>query len=59
MLSKNGRLKLAIQKDGRITEDSVNLLRAAGLDFDIRSRALVAPCRDGGQGNGEYCPARS
>jgi ATP phosphoribosyltransferase len=46
MIARNGRLKLAIQKEGRITEDSVNLLRAAGLDFDIRSRALVAPCRN-------------
>jgi len=46
MLSTNGRLKLAIQKDGRITDESVTLLKAMGLDFDIRSRALVSPCRN-------------
>ena len=46
MLSTNGRLKLAIQRDGRITDDSVALLKAMGLDFDIRSRALVSPCRN-------------
>ena len=46
MIARNGRLKLAIQSNGRITEDSVNLLRSAGLDFEIRSRALVAPCRN-------------
>ena len=46
MLSTNGRLKLAIQKDGRITEESITLLKAMGLDFDIRSRALFSPCRN-------------
>jgi ATP phosphoribosyltransferase len=46
MLSTNGRLKLAIQKDGRITDESVTLLKAMGLDFDIRSRGLVSPCRN-------------
>lgn len=46
MLSTNGRLKLAVQKDGRITEDSIALLKAMGLDFDMRSRALFSPCRN-------------
>ncbi len=46
MLSTNGRLKLAIQKDGRITDDSISLLKAMGLDFDMRSRALFSPCRN-------------
>jgi ATP phosphoribosyltransferase len=46
MPSTNGRLKLAVQKDGRITEESVGLLRSAGFDFDIRSRALFSPCRN-------------
>lgn len=46
MLSTNGRLKLAIQRDGRITEESIALLKATGLDFDIRSRALFSPCRN-------------
>src|SRR5712671_6986787 len=46
MLAQNGRLKIAIQRDGRITEDSLALLRAAGLEFDTRSRSLFAPCRN-------------
>lgn len=46
MLAHNGRLKLAVQKDGRITEDSLNLMKAAGLDFEIRSRSLFSPCRN-------------
>ncbi len=46
MIARNGRLKVAIQKDGRIAEDSTALLKGAGLDFDIRSRALVSPCRN-------------
>ena len=46
MLAQNGRLKLALQKDGRITEDSVNLLRATGLELEFQSRALFSPCRN-------------
>ncbi len=46
MLAHNGRLKLAIQKDGRITEDSINLLKATGLEIEIRSRSLFSPCRN-------------
>ncbi len=44
MLAHNGRVKLAIQKDGRITEDSINLLKSTGLDLEFRSRALFSPC---------------
>jgi ATP phosphoribosyltransferase len=44
MLAHNGRLKLAVQKDGRITEDSLALLKAAGFDFESRSRSLFSPC---------------
>ncbi|HEY6190756.1 MAG TPA: ATP phosphoribosyltransferase [Bacteroidota bacterium] len=46
MIPSNGRLKLAIQKDGRMTEDSITLLKATGLDFDLRSRSLFSPCRN-------------
>ena len=46
MQPSNGRLKIAIQKDGRITDESIGLLKAMGLDFDIRSRALFSPCRN-------------
>ncbi len=46
MLAGNGRLKIAIQREGRIAEESAGLLRAAGLDFEMRPRALVSPCRN-------------
>ncbi len=46
MARENGRIRLAIQKDGRITEESQNLLRAMGLELEFRSRALVSPCRN-------------
>ncbi|HET8675466.1 MAG TPA: hypothetical protein VFO63_06770 [Blastocatellia bacterium] len=40
MDNRNGRLKLAVQKDGRITEDSIALLRASGLEFAFSPRSL-------------------
>lgn len=46
MIARNGRLKLAVQKDGRITDDSRSLLKSAGLDFEIQSRSLFSPCRN-------------
>jgi len=46
MLATNGRLKIAVQKDGRISDDSFALLKAMGLDFEIRSRSLFSPCRN-------------
>ncbi len=46
MLATNGRLKIAVQKDGRISDDSFALLKAMGFDFDVRSRSLFSPCRN-------------
>ena len=46
MLARNGRLKLAVQKDGRITEDSLGLLKAMGLELEFRARSLFSPCRN-------------
>jgi ATP phosphoribosyltransferase len=40
----NGRLKLALQKDGRITDESIALLRAAGMNFEFTGRSLFSPC---------------
>jgi ATP phosphoribosyltransferase len=40
----NGRLKLALQKDGRITEESIALMRAAGMNFEFTVRSLFSPC---------------
>src|SRR6185369_14927973 len=45
-IGNDGRIKLAVQKDGRITEESLGLLKAAGLDLEFRSRSLFSPCRN-------------
>lgn len=46
MLARNGRLKIAVQREGRIADDSAALLRAAGFDFELRPRTLFSPCRN-------------
>lgn len=46
MIAKNGRLKIAIQKSGRLTEDSLLLLRACGLEFEFQKQSLYSPCRN-------------
>jgi ATP phosphoribosyltransferase len=38
------RLKIAIQKKGRLNDGSVELLKRCGLNFEISSNALIAPC---------------
>ncbi len=43
---KNGNLKLAIQKDGRLTEDTVVFLRSAGLQFENYKQKLFSSCRN-------------
>lgn len=39
-------LKIAIQKDGRLTEDSLRTLRMMGLEFEVYGRRLFATCRN-------------
>lgn len=46
MIANNGRLKIAVQKNGRLTEDSANLLRACGLEFEFQKQSLYSPCRN-------------
>lgn len=46
MISRNGRLKIAIQKSGRLTAETLALLRSCGLDFDMEGKALHRPCRN-------------
>ena len=41
-----GALRLAVQKDGRLTDDTLALLAACGLDFDRYRSRLFAPCRN-------------
>lgn len=40
------KLKLAIQKDGRLTEDTLGFLRASGLEFESYKRKLFSTCRN-------------
>ncbi len=42
----NGNLKLAIQKDGRLTEDTIRLLRDSGLEFENYKQKLFSTCRN-------------
>ncbi|MEK6650981.1 MAG: ATP phosphoribosyltransferase [Bacteroidota bacterium] len=44
MLATNGRLKLALQRSGRLTDESVQLLRSCGLSFEYSKQALSSPC---------------
>ncbi len=41
-----GALRMAVQKDGRLTDDTLSLLAACGLDFDRYRSRLFAPCRN-------------
>ncbi len=43
---ENGRLKLAIQKSGRITNGSVELLRGSGFSFSYRDGVLYSPVKN-------------
>ncbi|CAA9547978.1 MAG: ATP phosphoribosyltransferase _ HisGl [uncultured Thermomicrobiales bacterium] len=40
------RLKLAIQRSGRLTEDTLALLHAIGLDFESYGQRLFSRCRN-------------
>lgn len=43
---ENGNLKLAIQKKGRLSEKSLELLKLCGLDIDVYSERLVVSARN-------------
>lgn len=42
----NGNLKLAMQKDGRLTEETFSFLKSAGLEFESYQRRLFSTCRN-------------
>lgn len=46
MLATNGQLKFALQKSGRLTEDSLSLLRACGLEFEFQKESLYSPTQN-------------
>ena len=39
---KNKNLKIAIQKDGRLTNDSLKILKIMGIEIETYSRKLFA-----------------
>lgn len=39
-------IRLAIQKKGRLTEGTLNLLRRGGIEFDINGQGLVTACKN-------------
>jgi ATP phosphoribosyltransferase len=43
MLATNGRIKLALQRNGRLTDESLRLLRSCGLEFEYQANALYSP----------------
>jgi len=43
---KNNKLKLAVQKNGRLTEETVSFLRSAGLEFESYKQRLFSTCRN-------------
>jgi ATP phosphoribosyltransferase len=42
----DGRLKLAIQRNGRLTDDTLKLLRSIGLEFESYGQRLFSVCRN-------------
>ena len=46
MIASNGRLKIALQKSGRLTDESLALLRSCGLEFEFQKQSLYSPCRN-------------
>lgn len=42
----NKNLKIAVQKSGRLTEDTISFLRKAGLEFEEYKRNLFSVCRN-------------
>lgn len=45
-LSESGRLRLAIQKSGRLTDSTLGLLRNIGLDFESYGQRLISHCEN-------------
>lgn len=43
---KDRRIKLAIQKKGRLTEGTIVFLKQAGLEFDVSKSQLLSSCRN-------------
>src|SRR5579871_6296142 len=45
-MTNNRNLKLALQKEGRLSQSSTDLLHRVGLEFDSYRQKLFAACRN-------------
>ena len=46
MINGDNRLRLAIQRSGRLTDDTLNLLKLIGLEFESYGQRLLSRCRN-------------
>ena len=46
MINGDNRLRLAIQRSGRLTEDTLSLLKLIGLEFESYGQRLLSRCRN-------------
>src|SRR5680860_1096182 len=46
IINGEGRLKLAVQRNGRLTEDTLKLLQGIGLEFESYGQRLMSSCRN-------------
>ena len=46
-ISNSEKLKIAIQKNGRLSQKSIDLLKSCGLEFESAGRKLLTPTRNG------------
>src|SRR5262249_56675137 len=46
LINGEGRLKLAIQRNGRLTDDTLKLLHSIGLEFESYGQRLFSVCRN-------------
>jgi ATP phosphoribosyltransferase len=46
MINGDNRLRLAIQRSGRLTDDTLSLLRLIGLEFESYGQRLLSRCRN-------------
>ena len=44
-MNNNNRLRIAIQKKGRLNVESANLLKQCGLHFSPTEHELISPCQ--------------
>lgn len=46
IINGEGRLKLAVQRSGRLTDDTLSLLHSIGLEFESYGQRLFSRCRN-------------